>query len=276
LVAGTGGSATAALTIYGILLGPGTNTVTAAYSGDSVYASSSATVSVTAPAATSTAAPQIGGVANGASFTLTFAPGGIVSVFGTNLSPGTGGAPVLPLPNSMAGVTATINGISAPFYFASPDQLNVQIPYESIPGFTAVLVVNNNGQTATFSFPMDAAAPGIFTFDNGAPVPYTTAKRGDIISLYLTGQGAVTPTIATGAAPNLSTPLSSLPAPVGGTTVTVDNIVCNLQFAGIPYYLVGVMQINYQIPDNAPLGPQAVVVTIGGVSSPATTLTITD
>ena len=59
--------------------------------------------------------------------------------------------------------------------------------------------------------------------------------------------------------------------------MTVDNnIVCNLQFAGIPYYLVGVMQINYQIPDNAPLGPQAVVVTIGGVSSPATTLTITD
>jgi uncharacterized protein (TIGR03437 family) len=45
-------------------------------------------------------------------------------------------------------------------------------------------------------------------------------------------------------------------------------------FAGIPTGLVGMTQIDFAVPANAPLGPQPVVVTVGSVSAPPVTLTV--
>ena len=91
---------------------------------------------------------SIGGVANAASFKHVYAPGMVLSVFGTNLASATQTAYALPLPLTMAGVSATVNGIAAPLYYVSPLQLNIQIPYETATG-TALLAVSNNGQVAT-------------------------------------------------------------------------------------------------------------------------------
>jgi len=200
-----------------------------------------------------------------------------MAVFGTSLSPGTGESPLTPLPLSMAGVTCSIDGVPAAFYYASPTQLNIQIPYETVAGGTSFLTVMSfNGTMATISFRVQAAAPGIFTFEGGAPVPFTTAKRGDIIFLFITGAGAVTPAIADGASPSLSTPVTSLPAPTGKVTLSVGGVNANVLFDGIPYFLVGVMQINYVVPSNAPLGMQPVVVSIGSFSSVPVMLNVTD
>jgi uncharacterized protein (TIGR03437 family) len=54
----------------------------------------------------------------------------------------------------------------------------------------------------------------------------------------------------------------------------VAGLTAPTTFVGIPEGLVGVVQINYTIPPNAPLGPQPVVVKVGGVASTAATLTI--
>jgi len=48
------------------------------------------------------------------------------------------------------------------------------------------------------------------------------------------------------------------------------------RYVGIPPGLVGVTQINYQVPDNVPLGRQPIVVTVGTVSSPPAMLTVID
>ena len=101
-----------------------------------------------------TASPTtITGVANGASFQQAFAPGMILSVFGANLTNSATPlfAPSVPLPLSMGGVTATINGVPTPFYYASPTQLNLQIPYETGSGY-ALLAVVNNGQAVAYYF----------------------------------------------------------------------------------------------------------------------------
>ena len=58
-------------------------------------------------------------------------------------------------------------------------------------------------------------------------------------------------------------------------TVTVGGVEAPVQFDGIPSGLVGVTQINYQVPDSAGTGTQPVVVTVGGVSSVAASLRIT-
>jgi len=95
------------------------------------------------------------------------------------------------------------------------------------------------------------------------------------VSLYLTGAGAVSPAIATGAAPAAGTLASQLPAPVQARSVSIGGVAAVIEFAGIPTSLVGVMQINLRIPANAPLGIQAVIVTIGGVASVPANITVT-
>jgi uncharacterized protein (TIGR03437 family) len=219
---------------------------------------------------------SIGGVSNGASYKEAFAPGMILSAFGSGLAPSTQSASNVPLPLSLAGVSATVNGVAAPLYFVSPGQINLQVPYETGAG-TAVLGVNNNGQVASYSFPVSAAAPGVFVDWNNseALVPFSTGKPGDTLLAFITGEGMVAPALATGASPFLYTPLSLLPQPLLPVAVTVGGMPAQIEFAGIPPALAGVTQINFVIPDNAPLGVQPVVVTVGGVASPAASVTVT-
>lgn len=130
---------------------------------------------------------------------------------------------------------------------------------------------------ASFTFPISAAAPGTFTDPNhpGALVPYSTGKRGDTLLAFITGEGLVAPVLATGASPFIATPLSLLPQPLLPVAVTVGGVAAQIAFAGIPPGLAGATQINFVVPDNAPLGLQSVVVTVGGVASPPASVTIT-
>jgi uncharacterized protein (TIGR03437 family) len=274
VLAGSNGVATATLPVNGAQLTLGSDAITAQYTGDQSYNSATASITITVSTAV-TGPPSIAGVANGASFRQTFAPGMVLSVFGSNLAPSTWSAQTVPLPAQLAGVSATVNGMPAPLYYVSATQVNLQIPYEAAGavGTRAVVTITNNGKFASASFDLSSAAPGIFT-DQGVAVPFGSATRGQVVTLYVTGAGAVTPAIATGAAPPSQTALSHLPAPLQQVSVSVGGVNAPIQFVGIPAGLVGVVQINYQAPLAAPVGPQSVVVTVGGASSPPATLTV--
>jgi uncharacterized protein (TIGR03437 family) len=274
-LAGSGGTATGTLTVSSGQLAEGNNTITALYSGDGAYSTATASVTITVASAI-TGPPFISGTSNGASFTQKYAPGMVLSVFGSQFASTPQSAGSVPLPKQLGGASATINGISAPLYFASPGQLNVQIPYELGASGTAVLRITNSAQqSVSSSFTLSSAAPGIFTDQTGATVPNTSASRGQFITLYVTGTGAVSPTVSTGAAPASGTAIANLPKPVQTITVQVGGVQAPIQFAGIPVGLVGVTQINYQVPTTAPLGSQAVVVTVGGIASAPATLKVT-
>jgi uncharacterized protein (TIGR03437 family) len=217
---------------------------------------------------------SIGGVSNAASGQVTFAPGMLMSVYGTNLAPATQHAGSVPLPLTMQGVTATVNGFSAPLLDVSPGQLNIQVPYETGAG-TAVLGVNNNGLVTSFPFQVTPSGPGIFMTQDGAGnlVPNASGSRGSILLAFITGEGDVSPALITGDASFAA--VSKLPAPMLPATLTVGGVPATIDFIGIPDGLVGVTQINFTVPATAPLGPQPVVVTIGGVATEPVTLTIT-
>jgi uncharacterized protein (TIGR03437 family) len=217
---------------------------------------------------------SIAGVANAASYAQVFAPGMLLYVAGTQLSPVAQIATSVPFPGFMGDVSASINGLDAPLYYVSPAQLDIQIPYE-IPAGAATLTVTSLGQTASYPFTVGAAAPGIFAAGDGTLVPTSSTTRGGILPLFLTGQGAVTPSVSTGGAPAAGTALSQLPAPVLPVKVTVGGIAAATTFVGITPGLVGVMQINFQVPQTVGLGAQPVVVTVGTVASAPVTLTIT-
>ncbi len=273
VLAGSAGSATATLVVSGSQLSPGSGVITAKYiGGDTITASTTVTVS----SASSSAKPSITALENGASFQPVFAPGMILTVFGSQLAATTETAGVVPLPTSMGSVAATVNGVAAPLFYISPGQLNIQLPYETTPNSTAVLYINNDGQTTSRSFTVAAAAPGIITNPNGAPVPNTSAAPGQIVSLYITGAGALSPPLATGAAPAPGTPISDLPQPTQSVSVTVGGVPAPIEFIGVPSGLIGMVQINYQVPSGIATGAQPVVVTVGGVASPSATLTVTN
>jgi uncharacterized protein (TIGR03437 family) len=211
---------------------------------------------------------NVAGVSNAATGAQAYAPGMILSVYGAALGTFVESAYTIPLPQYLAGFSATINNVTAPIYYASPTQVNVQIPYETQPG-RATLVIWNPYTSVTYHFQVNASAPGIFTSTNGMTVPYASAARGTETVIYITGEGAVTPAVATGSTPS---PRSATPTPKLPVIITVGGITvpsANIEYTGIPNGLVGVTQINFTIPSNVPTGPQPVVVTVGTASSPA-------
>jgi hypothetical protein len=114
---------------------------------------------------------------------------------------------------------------------------------------------------ATLPITVVAVAPGIFKLagDRAAIQP---VRVGEYATIYLTGQGEVSPPVATGrVAP--AEPLSRVPAEV---TVTVGGVAGEVQFAGLAPGFIGLMQLNLRVPVLA-AGNHAVVVRIAGVAS---------
>jgi uncharacterized protein (TIGR03437 family) len=214
----------------------------------------------------------INGIGNAASGDRVFAPGQLIAVYGANLAPSTLSATVQPLPLQLAGVSATVNGVSTPLWFISPGQINLQIPYEVSAG-SAVLGVNNNGQVSSFRFPVSPAAPGIFAYQ-GALVPVATATPGQTIFGFVTGDGDVTPTLPSGASPASGTSLSRLPQPRQPIGITVGGRAATVVFSGIVPGLVGVTQVNFTVPADLDPGIQPVVAKVGGVSGTPVNLTV--
>jgi len=273
---GTAGTATATLAVTGSQLPVGTGTITAQYTGSSNNPSASVTVSVASSGAGSGGTPSIAALANAASYQQAFSPGGIAAIFGSNFSTSTQGASSVPLPISMAGVAVLVNGEAAPLYYVSAGLVNIQIPYETAVGGKAVVSVNNNGAVTTQSVSITAAAPGVFADQNSFVVPVNSAGRGQLVSLYVTGTGAVSPAVSTGAAPAAGTAVTALPEPTAATAVTVGGVPATIQFNGVPAGLVGVTQINIYVPTSVATGTQNVVVTVGGVASSPVKLTVTN
>jgi uncharacterized protein (TIGR03437 family) len=211
---------------------------------------------------------SISWAANAVSFKTTVSPGQILAVSGTHLSNSVQQPAALPLPYAADGVSATINGLAAPLYYTSPTQLNIQVPYEVGAG-PAVLGVNNHGQIAGFQLQVTPSAPAIVTDTSGNIVPTTAVAQGSFATLFMTGDGDVTPTLPTGLSPSSSTPVASLPHPRLPVSVTVGGVQAFLQFIGIPPGVVGITQINFIVPSSVNAGLQPVVVTVGGVPSPA-------
>jgi uncharacterized protein (TIGR03437 family) len=220
----------------------------------------------------------VGGACSAASCQQTYAPGMLLSVYGTQLGNFPQLAATVPLPNYLAGFEASIkvNGsiVPAPLYYVSAGQVNLQIPYEA-PSGQVTLTLGNPYQNVTYTLNIASAAPGIFLSNGFVSAPFSSASRGQPTTLFITGEGHVQPALPTGTSPASGTPLTRLPKPQLPVTVTVAGEQANMQFIGIPSGLVGVTQINYQVPADAPLGVQQVVVTVGGVSSPPAKLTVT-
>jgi uncharacterized protein (TIGR03437 family) len=216
------------------------------------------------------------GVVNGATFAPgPVAPGSIASIFGTNLAGSLTQASTVPLSTALADVTVTINGKPAPLYFVSPDQpgnpgsaqINIQIPYDVLSDGTTSgsvnLTVNRTtaGSSQPSSVQIAPVAPGILQTNGQAiainnadgtiaaapgSVPGLTthaATAGDVLILYATGLGAVTPTVANGAASTDQLRKTNVTP-----TVMIGGVQAQVLFSGLTPQFTGVNQVNIVVP----------------------------
>lgn len=214
-----------------------------------------------------------GGIGNAGSGAASAAPGSLINIYGTNLALDTLGAPRLPLPRTLGGTVVSFNGIPGPLVKVAPTQLMVQVPFEVSPGIVQV-TITVGGQSVTQPLRIVPVAPGVFILPGGLLYPVSNGRAGDLLSLYITGQGPLAPGIATGTAPAPSTPVAQLPQPVEPVQVTIGGVPATILFAGDPSGLVGLTQVNFQVPSGVAVGDQPLVVTVGGVTANVVTFTV--
>jgi uncharacterized protein (TIGR03437 family) len=86
------------------------------------------------------------------------------------------------------------------------------------------------------------------------------ASPTEIVILYLTGLGGVSPSIAAGQAGGDGAAGGPLNLVNDEVIVTVDGRPAKVYFAGLAPYFVGLYQINFQVPEGAAAGMPALVV----------------
>jgi uncharacterized protein (TIGR03437 family) len=228
--------------------------------------------------------PAIGlaAVTGAAGYAAVVAPGEIASLFGTAFAAIPATALEHSLPTQLSGVSVTVNGVPAPLFYAAPFQVNFQIPFETAPGAAQIQVTSGAG-TAMLSVPVAQAAPGIFTLNasgSGAGAiehgvtgqlvsSANPAAAGEIVSIYCTGLGAVSPAAASGTAPPAPPPQTVLPV-----QVSVASIPAQVTFAGLAPGFVGLYQVNAMVPPGAPSGVQNVQIFENGAISNTVTISI--
>jgi uncharacterized protein (TIGR03437 family) len=233
---------------------------------------------ITWPASTpSSSSPQ---VVNSATLTSgPVAPGSLISIFGTNFASTAQAAAAVPLTTNLAGVSVSANGIALPLLYVGPTQINAQLPFE-ITGASMLTVTTNGVAAAPFRVNVTKTAPGIFQFSGNRAVATNSdyslntssnpAKAGSFMTVYITGQGGLDNSIADGA----GAPSSPLSSTSDTTTVNIGGKTANVLFSGATPGLVGVSQVNVVVPNGIPDGDNSLVVTIGGVPSNSTTVSV--
>jgi len=204
------------------------------------------------------------------------APGNIVAVYGTNLAIVTGVPTAIPLPTNVNGTQVLIGGLKAPLYYTSPTQVNAQIPYELEPNKEYQVIVSANGALSTPDpIQVSAVVPGLAAYADGTVIAQhadgtlinsnSPAKGGEIAVVYLSGLGATDEDVASGGA----SPGDVLAHPAIQPTLKVGEKSAKIAFVGLTPGLVGLYQMNFEVPAELTGGnPKMVVTQSGAESSP--------
>lgn len=203
---------------------------------------------------------------NAASYEAQVAPGSIAALFGSGMTNQAGApAATIPLPLTLAGVSVKINGISAPLFYGSASQINLQVPSAVTPGNATIEVFNTGSQTpiATGAIVVVDSSPGTFTINasgkdqaaalnsdssinaNFDQVPGSHPEiTGNYVTIFATGIGPTSPVVPDGQA----APGNPLAIATATTAITIGGVPAQVLFSGLAPGYVGLWQINAYVP----------------------------
>ncbi len=206
------------------------------------------------PRLPATPAIAAGGIGSVMGTAVQHAPGSVIAIYGQGLTHGgTEQASRTPLPDRLSGTAVLVNGRQAPLYFASPGQVNAQLPFDLVPGSEVevkVRSVNRDGNGMRLRIA------------ETAPVLIAGARVGNALVLYAAGLGAVEGGFVAGEAPAVNTAIRTVARP----EVRVNEAMASVTYSGLAPLLVGVYQVNATLPAGAD-GPLDVRLRTGDAES---------
>ncbi|MBZ2180215.1 MAG: hypothetical protein K7J47_21220 [Acidobacteria bacterium] len=224
-------------------------------------------------AAALTAQPRVTSVGQAADFTGPLAPGTLATLFGSALATATAGAEQVPLPTTLGGTTVRVNGQPVPLTFVSPTQVNFQLPARIATGSASLTVTVGTATSAATNFTVAATAPGIFQYganrgvvqnqDYSLNADSNLAKRGEVLTVYLTGIGITQPVVPEGTV----APSSPLARPQVNAQAYLGGSPARILFLGLTPGAIGLAQANIEVPALLASGNYPLVLEVGGVSS---------
>jgi uncharacterized protein (TIGR03437 family) len=183
------------------------------------------------------------------------------------------------MPTQLANVSVTVNGKPAFIYYVSPTQINALTPLDDSLGPVQVVVTNGAVSSAPATMNQRVAAPSLFLVGAtnyvlathvdyslvgpqaiSAPgYPFTPAKVGETIVLYITGLGLPSAPLVNGSA----TQYGAMPALPVVQFGTAQATVSYAYVVGPGTYQVGVV-----VPAGAANGDNPLSVSYGGATTP--------
>jgi len=233
-----------------------------------------------------------GAILNAASATgpQVIAPGSYVAIYGKQLAAsGYGLATTTPFTSTLDDTQVFVGGQPMPLYYASPTQINALVP-QGLATNTVLQLVIQRGSTRSAPIPIVITPyqPGIYTQNQAgtgqgsieisgtallaapaSPDSRPAARGADYIAIYCTGLGPVAG--ENGEQPPADGVTASYPPlykTIAPVTVTIGGIDAPVVFAGLTPTLVGLYQVDAQVPAGAPVGDAIPVVV--SVTDPAT------
>jgi uncharacterized protein (TIGR03437 family) len=226
---------------------------------------------------------SVTGLQNAASYTSNVvSPGGIVTVYGTDIGPASLATFQLDtngrVPSALSATRILFNGEAAPLLYTSATQASAIAPY-LLQGQTAadVVVQYQDRISKAFNVPIRATDPGLFSIDRtgtgaGAILnengtvngPQNPARPGSVVVLFGTGFGSTNPQSVAGDV----TPSTNIPRLLTPVTVTIGGAAAAIEYQGpAPGAVAGLYQFNVRIPGNAARGELPVKTTMGSTAS---------
>lgn len=232
--------------------------------------------------------PQVAKIVNSASYLPgAIAPGELLYIEGTAMGPSrlVSATPSPSFPVVLEEVRVLFDNIAAPLVYVSDTKITAVAPWGLAGRLSTQVVVEYKGQrSAPINMSVTSFAPGIYTAAasgvgqgailnsdysyNGVGTGRRPARKGESVMIYGTGGGATIPAGSDGViTPPILHPFPpsvSVSASVGGVPARV------LYSGGAPGLISGAMQVNIEVPENAPSGPNVpIVLLIGGVPTQA-------
>jgi uncharacterized protein (TIGR03437 family) len=166
-------------------------------------------------------------------------------------------------------VTLRCSGRLLALLYASPEQINFQVPSDLDPGQHKLEVHRENGPVREVEFAVARNAPGLFVaaHPDGSPITLDSpARRGEVAMLYGTGFGPYQPM-----------PPDGFPVPNAPRFLLADGLevlwqgrTIAAEFAGAVPGAVGQAMVQVRIPEDLDAAVAAsVVVRVGGAESNA-------
>src|SRR5580704_9663279 len=228
-----------------------------------------------------TAAVTVTSVQNGASFTSQITPGAFVTIKGTGFTTAPLSAGVIPVPNTLGGVSVSVAGNLCPIYYVNPTQINLLLPWKTPVGSYPLIVFANGQAVGPTNITIIPEAPGIFQYGANRAVaqnfndnyslnsPSAPATVGSTVIVYVTGIGLVTNTPADGGVSSAS-PLSQA---VYINSATIGGVNATVTFLGLSPGQVGLAQANITIP-NLPSGDYPLILNVSGILSTSALISV--